>query len=88
MVMNVADQIKGSEMYNNKQAYTLPLHTPLTHGMGSSYQNSFSSSEIGHLAYQIKEKEANNKIQAKYLTLTHTLTFGVGSECQILKLCI
>ena len=49
----VINQFKWNEAYNNMLANSLPLHTPLTPGMGS--KDIFWSS---HAAFQINGNEA------------------------------
>ena len=53
---HVAYQIKRNEAYNNILANVLPLHTPLTSGVGSKVI--FSFSECSHVSYQIIRNEA------------------------------
>ena len=47
---HVAYRTKGNEMNGNIHAYVLPLHTPLTPGVGSKQ----IISESGYAAYQFR----------------------------------
>ena len=49
------------------QAKRLPLHAPLTPGMGSKCQTIFLT-ENGHVTYQIKENETYIEMQAIILS--------------------
>ena len=61
----VAYQIKGNEAYNNMIANILPLHTPLTPGVGSKGQ--IFISESSHVAHKSNGNEAENSMQGNIL---------------------
>ena len=60
------------------QANILPLHTPLTPGVGSKGLK--KNSEYGHVAYQIKWNERYDNFQANILPLHTPLTPGWGQK--------
>ena len=77
---HVAYQIKWNEMCDNKHANTIPLHRPLTTGVGSKGQISCFA-ESGGVAYQIKRNEVYS-MPAKILPLNTLLTPGMRSNGQ------
>ena len=59
-------KVKGNEAYNNMLANVLPLHTPVTPGVGSKGQF-FVFSESNHVACKIKGNEAETTLQTYIL---------------------
>ena len=66
-------KLKGNEAYNNMLANVLPLHTPLTPGVGSKGQFFFFS-ESNHIACKINGNEAENTLQAYILPFCTPMT--------------
>ena len=65
-------------MYNKMTANILPLHSPLTPGVGSKGQ--FFLSENSHVAHQVNRNETENTMQANILPFYTPSSPGWGQK--------
>ena len=67
---NVANQIKGNEAYNNMLANILPLHIPLTLGVGSK-GHSFSFLKVVMLHIKLRGMKHRTSCKQIFCHFTH-----------------
>ena len=75
---HVAYQVKGNGIYNNMLANSMPLHIPLTPGVGQKVVFFFFS-ESCHVAYYISGKNREHN-ESKYPTLLHAYDPWMGTK--------